>query len=277
VAEESLIKPQLQDGILILAFNRPQAMNAMTQALVNRLRHAIRDAARDPDVRVVILTGEGRAFCAGGDIKNLGQPDAADPLAVRMAADPRWKGFEMYMDRLNEAAAANHLLRTMPKPTIAMVNGPSVGGGMAPALACDFRILSDQAWFNTGYVDIGLSGDAGTAYFLTCVVGPARARELMMLPRKIDATEALRLGLANRVVPHAALVEETMALARTLAGGPSLALGHIKENLNAAQSLDAREAFDVEARNFARCFQTEDHREAVAAFKEKRRPSFRGR
>lgn len=274
---EELIRTRLEDGIFTLTFNRPEAMNAMTTAMGNRIADALRLAARDPDVRVVVVTGEGRAFCAGGDIKNLGQVDQLDPLAVKHGNDPRWNDVEMRVQRLNESAMVFYQLHTMAKPTVAMVNGPAVGAGMSPALACDFRIMSDQAYFNCAYVNMGLSGDIGTAYFLTNVVGPARARELMLIPQKIDATMAERLGMVTRVVPHERLHAETMAFAEQLAHGPTLTYGHIKENLQAALEQDPRVAFDIEARNFMRCFQTLDHKEAVTAFKEKRKPAFSGR
>ena len=274
---EELIKTRLEEGVFVLTFNRPDSMNAMTTALGNRVADALRLAIRDPEVRVVVLTGAGRAFCAGGDIKNLGEVDALDPLAAKYGNDPRWNGPEMRIQRLIEGAQVYYQLQSMPKPPIAMVNGPAIGAGMSPALSCDFRILSDKAYFNCAYANMALSGDIGTAYFLTQVVGTAKARELMFFPRKVEAQECLDLGLATRVVAHEQLEVETMAFARQLAKGPTLAFGHMKENLQAALELDPRTAFDIEARNFMRCFQTEDHKEAVAAFKEKRAPVFSGR
>jgi 2-(1,2-epoxy-1,2-dihydrophenyl)acetyl-CoA isomerase len=267
----------LEDGILTLSFNRPDSMNAMTTACGNRMAEQIELARRDPDVRVVIVTGEGRAFSAGGDIKNLGAIDELDPIAAKMDGDPRWNDVEMRVQRLVDAVESYYKLHTMPKPTIAMVNGPAIGAGMAPALACDFRIMSDQAYFNCAYVNMALSGDIGTSYFLTQVVGPAKARELIMVPQKIDAAEALRMGLVTKVVPHEELLAQTMAFARQFAAGPTLTYGHIKENLQAAIEQSPSVAFDIEARNFMRCFQTEDHKEAVSAFKEKRKPAFVGR
>ena len=273
---EAVILTSLEDGICTITFNRPDSLNAMTTALGNRFAEALRLAARDPDVRVVIVTGAGRAFCAGGDIKNLGQVDEADPLAVKHGNSTRWNDVEMRVQRLNEGAMSSYLLHTMPKPTIAMINGPAVGAGVVTPLACDFRIMSDEAHFNCAYANMGLSGDIGASYFLTAVLGTARAREVLMLPRKIGAAEAGSMGLVTRVVPHADLHEETRALARQLASGPTLTFGHIKENLQAALELDPRHAFDIEARNFMRCFQTDDHKEAVLAFKEKRKAVFRG-
>lgn len=277
MTQEEILKTKLEDGVFTITMNRPESMNAQTTALGNRIRDAVRYAARDPDVRVLVITGAGRAFCAGGDIKNLGQVDEQDPLAVKFGKDPRWNDVEMRTERLTDAVQAYYQLHTMPKPTIAMVNGAAIGAGMSPALSCDFRIASDQAFFNSGYGNIGLSGDIGTAYFLTRVVGTAKAREIMFFPRKVGAEEALRIGLVTRVVPHDQLEAETMAFARELAAGPTLAYGHMKENLTAALEQSPQVAFDIEARNFMRCFQTEDHKEAVAAFKEKRKPVFRGR
>ena len=276
MAEEQ-VKTHLADGILTVTLNRPESMNAMTTALSNRLDQVLRRAGRDPEVRVVIMTGAGRAFCAGGDIKNLGEADVEDPLAVKYGNDPIWNEPEMRMQRLIESANGFYQLHAMPKPTIAMVNGAAIGAGMAPALACDLRILSEQAYFNAGYASMGLSGDVGSAYLLTAVLGTAKAREVMFFPRKIEAAEALRIGLATRVVPHAELEQVTREIARELAAGPTLAYGHMKENLLAASELDPRTAFDIEARNFVRCFQTEDHKEAVRAYKEKRKPVFKGR
>jgi len=277
VSEAPMIKARLDDGIFTVTLNRPESMNAMNQTFGNRIRETLDLAARDPDVRVVVITGEGRAFCAGGDIKNLGKADPSDPLAARYGDDPRWNEAEMRVQRLNESAVGYNKLRSMPKPTIAMVNGPAIGAGVALALNCDFRVCSDAAFFNSGYANMALSGDIGISYLLCTVVGPARARELMLFPRRIDPEEALAIGLVTRVVPHARLLEETMDMARELATGPTLTFGHIKENIAAALDLDPRTAFDIEARNFIRCFQTEDHKEAVTAFKEKRPPVFKGR
>jgi len=274
---EQPIQTTLEAGIFTIAFNRPDSLNAMNQTLGNLARDAIRLASRDPEIRVVIVTGNGRAFSAGGDIRNLGKADPADPLAVKYGHEPRWNEMEMRHAMLVDGARAYDLLRTMPKPTIAMVNGLAVGAGVSPALACDFRICSDTATFNTGYASMGLSGDIGTSFHLISIVGPAKARELLFFPRKIGAEEALRIGLVNKVVAHDRLREETMAFATELAQGPTLTYGHLKENITAAMELTAHQYFDLEARNFIRCFETDDHKEAVAAFKEKRAPRFQGR
>jgi 2-(1,2-epoxy-1,2-dihydrophenyl)acetyl-CoA isomerase len=276
VTEQALVKTNLEDGIFTLTINRPESMNAMNQTTGNQIRQALRLAVRDPEVRVVIVTGAGRAFSAGGDIKNLGNADPSDALAAKYGNDPRWNGLEMRRERLVESALTYDLFRTMPKPTIAMVNGPAIGAGMALAMACDFRVCSDTASFNTAYVSMGLSGDIGSSYHLINVLGPAKARELLFFPRKIEAKEALSLGLVTRVVPHDSLGEETLSMARQLARGPTLTFGHLKENITAALELDPRNAFDIEARNFIRCFETADHKEAVAAFKERRKPVFTG-
>lgn len=277
MSDAQLIVTTLENGIFTLKINRPESMNAINQTTGNRIREALKLAARDPEVRVVIFTGEGRGFCAGGDLRNLGVADPQDPLAVKYGNDPRWNDHEMRHALLLDAAQSFDLLRTMPKPTIAMVNGAAIGAGFSVALACDFRIGSDAAYFNSGYAGMGLSGDIGMAYHLINVVGPTRAREILFFPRKIAAQEALGMGLLNRVVAADKLREETLAFAGELAAGPTLTYGHLKENITAAMELNARQYFDLEARNFMRCFQTDDHKEAVAAFKEKRKPVFRGR
>ena len=272
-----MVTTKLEDGVFTVLLNRPEAMNALTTAFVNRIGEAVRRAAHDPAIRAVVVTGAGKAFCAGGDIKNLGKPDPRDPLAEQYGDDPIWNEPEMRVARLRQAVDVFYLLQTMAKPTIAMVNGAAVGAGMAPALACDFRIASNLAFFSSGYTNVALSGDAGMAYFLTSVVGTAKARELMFFPDRVEARDALRMGMVTRVVPHADLEAETMAFARRVAEGPTLAYGHMKENLAAALKYDPMVAFDIEARNFVRCFQTKDHKEAVSAFREKRKPVFQGR
>lgn len=277
MTDEEVIKTTLRNGVYTLTFNRPEAMNAMNHLMGIRVREAIGLAARDPEVRVVILTGAGRAFSAGGDMKGSSKADPKDPVAAQYGDDPRSYPPEVLRDRLMDTVLKYDLLRTMPKPTIAMVNGPAVGAGMSVALACDFRICSEAAYFNTTYAALGLSGDVGISFHLTNAVGPAKARELLFFPRKINAEEALRVGLVTKVVSPASLLDETMAMANQLAQGPTLAFGHLKGNIIAALELGPHAAFDIEARNFARCAETADHRESVAAFKEKRQPVFRGR
>jgi 2-(1,2-epoxy-1,2-dihydrophenyl)acetyl-CoA isomerase len=264
-------------GTLILTLNRPDALNAMTVAMGERLKHELALAARDPRVRAVVITGAGRAFCAGGDTKRRGIADSADPLAAELGNDPVWNAAQMRTARMRDSGLGLLPLQTMPKPTLAMINGLAVGAGNAPALACDIRIMAQSAWLDLAYARQALSGTSGLAWYLTCIVGTARARELMFFPRRIPAEEALALGLVHRVVPDERLREEALGMARQLAAGPTLAYGHIKENLNAALVHDAATAMETEARSYVACVQSADYDEAMAALKDKREPAFKGR
>ena len=259
------VKVEIEEGIAWVTLNRPEKRNCMSPALNDEMVEVLDALEIDDRCGVLVLTGAGDSFSAGMDLREFfratdGMPFNKQMRVRRSAANWQWRQ-----------------LMNFPKPTIAMVNGPAIGAGVALALNCDFRVCSDAAFFNSGYANMALSGDIGISYLLCTVVGPARARELMLFPRRIDPEEALAIGLVTRVVPHARLLEETMDMARELATGPTLTFGHIKENIAAALDLDPRTAFDIEARNFIRCFQTEDHKEAVTAFKEKRPPVFKGR
>jgi 2-(1,2-epoxy-1,2-dihydrophenyl)acetyl-CoA isomerase len=172
---------------------------------------------------------------------------------------------------------ASRWLHEMPKPTIAMLRGPAAGAGLSLAMACDMRVASDTARLGTAFARVGYSGDFGGSYYLTQLVGTAKARELYFTADLLDAQQALGLGLVNRVVPDARLEEETMALASRLARGPRVALRYMKRNMNAAESASLTEMLDLEAWHHTRTGMTEDHREAARAFVEKREPQFKGR
>lgn len=277
MSKQDSVLSRIENGVQIVTLNRPEVMNAIDAEMGNRLDEVLRVAALDPDARVVVITGAGRGFCAGGNMKSLGQADESDPLAQKWGRDPIWNGMEMRSARLRRAAETPYLLHTMGKPTIAMIHGPVVGAGLSLALACDLRVASGDATFNAGYLNRGLSGDYGANYFVTSVLGPAKAREFFFFPRAIPADEALRMGLVTQVSADGQLEEQTMAMARKLAEGPPLVFGHLKENINSAVNDDVRTAFDIEARNFVRCLQTEDCKEAVAAFLERRKAVFKGR
>lgn len=252
------------DGVATLTMNRPEALNAMTPDMMPAALDALTRYASDPDVRAIILTGAGRGFCAGGDVKRM------DKAAAEPTLEERVLGLRQRME-------VSRLLHQIAKPTIAMVRGPAAGAGMSLALACDMRIASETARFTTAFARVGLSGDFGGAYFLTRLVGTAKARELYWLSETVPADQALALGIVNRVVPDDALEMETMAIARRLADGPAVTLGYMKKNLNAAESGSLEEVFDLEAMHHSRCSQTEDHKEAARAFVEKRKPVFQGR
>lgn len=274
--DKTLLSRLDEHGVLTVTLNRPEAKNAFTTPMQYRLVELFYDASRDPGVRVVVLTGAGSAFCAGADVRAIGAPDLSDPIAQKWSDQPVWGECEARLDRLNKYVEAPLLLHRMGKPTIAMVGGPAAGAGMSFALACDFRIASEGAMFVTAFARIGLSGDYGGSYFLTKLVGPSKAKELYMLGDHIDARQAMELGILNRMVPDDALESETYAFARRLAKGPPVALRYIKENVQAALDESIERAFKVESRNLIRCRLTEDSREGVAAFQEKREPAFRG-
>jgi 2-(1,2-epoxy-1,2-dihydrophenyl)acetyl-CoA isomerase len=256
----------VQDGVATLTLNRPDRLNAFSVPMLDALLEALPRLAADPAVGALVVTGSGRAFCAGGDVKAMAEgrefggdtlEDKAQALRARMEVS-RW-------------------LHEMPKPTIAMIRGAAAGAGLSVALACDLRIAGDSARLGTAFARVGYSGDFGGSFFLTRLVGTARARELYFTADLVDAATALGLGLVNRVVPDARLEEETRALAIRLARGPRVAYRYMKRNLNSAESGSLEELLDLEAWHHSRCGLTEDHREATRAFVEKREPVFRGR
>jgi len=254
-----------RDGrVLILTLNRPDKLNALTPELHRLLHAAVIDAAHDSNVGAVVLTGAGRAFCSGGDMGGRKDSAAAAPTLEQRA------------DELRHHGEAARLLHEMPKPTLAMINGAAAGAGLALALACDLRIAADQAVLTTSYVKVALSGDLGSSYFLTQLVGSARARQLMLLSEKIDAAEAHRIGLINRIAEAGMLRATTMQVARQLAQGPAVALRYIKRNLLCAETGSLSEVMDSEAFGMARCGRTQDVKEAAQAFREKRPPIFKG-
>jgi 2-(1,2-epoxy-1,2-dihydrophenyl)acetyl-CoA isomerase len=258
----------LDDGVLTLTFNRPEARNALTPAMIVRLGEELRDAELNPDVGCIVLTGTGGAFCAGGDVKAM--------AAGHQPGRPVDPVLRMERQRIDHRATSLRLYQ-MSKPTLAAIPGPAAGAGFSFALACDMRIAADTAVMTTAFAKVGLTGDYGGTYLLTQIVGTAKARELYMLADRIDMGEAHRLGLVNWVVPAAELEAQTKALARRLADGPRLALGLIKDNLNRALKATFADCLDAESANLARARETEDHKEAAKAFAEKRKPVFKGR
>jgi 2-(1,2-epoxy-1,2-dihydrophenyl)acetyl-CoA isomerase len=254
----------VEDGVATLTFNRPERMNALSTPIMEGLLHGLPRLAGDPAVRVIVLTGAGRAFCAGGDVKSMAEGGERRSAAEATA-------------HLRSRMEVSRILHELPKPTIAMINGPAAGAGLAFALACDLRIAGASARLVTAFVKVGLSGDFGGSFFLTRLVGTAKARELYFTGRPVDAEEALSLGLVNRVVADDQLSDATMELARSLAQGPQVAISLMKRNMNCAESGGLAELLDIEAANMVQAARTEDHREAAKAFVEKRAPVFVGR
>jgi len=256
----------VKDGVAVLTLNRPDRLNALSPAMLDALLEALPRLAADADVGAVVLTGSGRAFCAGGDVKAMaeGREFGGDTLEDKAQA-------------LRGRMEVSRWLHEMPKPTIAMVRGAAAGAGLSMALACDLRVAADGARFATAFARVGYSGDFGGSYFLSQLVGTAKAREFYFTADILDAAQALALGLVNRVVPDARLEDETLGLARRLAGGPRVAYRYMKRNFNAAETAGLAQMLDLEAWHHTRCGLTEDHREAARAFVEKREPVFRGR
>ncbi len=255
----------VKDGVAVLTLNRPERLRALSESMLTAMLEAMPRLADDPQIGVVVLTGAGRGFCAGGDVK-------------AMAEGREFTGtFEEKAQSLRAAMEVSRWLHEMPKPTIAMVRGAAAGAGLSLALACDLRVASDTARFASAFARVGYSGDFGGSWYLTQLVGTAKARELYYTADIVDAQQALTLGMVNRIVPDTRLEEETMALAGRLAGGPRVAYRYMKRNFNAAESGTLKDSLDLEAWHHTRCGMTEDHREAAKAFVEKREPVFKGR
>ena len=249
--------------VAVVTLHRPDARNALTLGMKDALRELLPALADDREVGCVLLTGAGGAFCAGGDTKVMAQgpPTEREPRVAMLR-------------REHEIPAALH---RMPKPTLAALPGPAAGAGFALALACDLRVLAESAFVTTAYARLGLSGDYGASWFLTRLVGTAKARELLFTAARVDAQECLRLGIANRVAPDASLASEAEDLARQLAAGPPIALRYMKQNLNLALVAPLEACLDEEAERMVAGAFTADYVEAVKAFGEKRAPRFRGR
>jgi 2-(1,2-epoxy-1,2-dihydrophenyl)acetyl-CoA isomerase len=254
----------IENGVAWLTLNRPERLNALTGEMTQGLTEALQRLATDREVGCVVITGAGRGWCSGGDVKS-------------MEARGHDQSVEDRIEGLHRAHQLPLLMRNCPKPIIGMINGPVAGAGLGLALACDLRIAGKSARFGTAFVRIGYSGDYGGTWSLTRLVGTAKARELYLLGDVIDAETAHSFGMINKLVEDAVLRDETMTLARRLADGPRVALGYIKKNLFAAETEPFQTVLDLEAEHQARCAFTEDHKEAVAAFNEKRRPVFKGR
>jgi 2-(1,2-epoxy-1,2-dihydrophenyl)acetyl-CoA isomerase len=249
-------------GIAILTMNRPQLSNALSDELFDALAESFTRLDRRQDIGVILLSGRGRAFCAGGDVAQM--PGNSQELT-----------FETRVTNLQRRAAVIPIIRDSSKLTIAMINGAAVGAGLALALACDFRLAAHSACLATGYLNIGLSGDCGAVHLLSHLVGESRAKELFFLPEMLPAPQALALGLINRSVPDESLEPETLAFAARLAAGPRVAQRYLKMNFrNIDRELSA--AMRDEAVYLIRSALSDDHSEAKAAFREHRAPRFKG-
>ncbi len=253
------------DGVATITLNRPEAMNSLDVATKVSLRDAVQKAAEDEAVRCVVLTGSGRAFCVGQDLKEhikILQSGTSDEL------------FTTVPEHYNPIVTA---VATMNKPVIAAVNGVAAGAGASLAFACDFRILADTAGFNLAFTGIALSCDTGSSWTLPRLVGRAKALELLYFPRTIPAAESMELGLATKVVPAAELRAEVTTMAQQLATGPTVAFGAVRRSLAYSSGHDFESSLAFEAEMMALTGATDDHRQAVASFVAKEKPRFEGR
>jgi 2-(1,2-epoxy-1,2-dihydrophenyl)acetyl-CoA isomerase len=256
---------EVKDGVATLTLNRPERLNALGDTLRDDLQDAVTRASDDADVRVMIVTGAGKGFCSGGDVKAMSERKTSGsgrPLMEKVAPG---------RDRTVQA------LRDAPKPVIAAVNGAAAGAGMNLALACDMRIASTAAKFSQAFVRRGLHPDWGGTYFLPRVVGTAKACELIFTGEVIDAQEALRLGIVSAVHPAEELLPAAHALARKIADGPPIAIRLAKRAIYHNLDCDLRQALEFETFAQNICFDTEDAAEGIKAFVEKRPPAFKGK
>jgi 2-(1,2-epoxy-1,2-dihydrophenyl)acetyl-CoA isomerase len=257
----------VEDGVAVLTLTRPDRRNALSAQMLTALAAALVEVDEDREIGCLVLTGAGRAFCAGGDVKGFAA-----------AADAPRPTFEERLARQKHGHRAVALrLWNLSKPTIAMVNGPAAGAGLSLALACDLRYAADTAVLTTAFAKVGLAGDYGGTWFLTQLVGTAKARELYYFSDRLDAAQAERIGLVNAVFEADKLRDQVLDLARRLASGPRVAYRYMKENLNRAVTGSLEDALDIEATYHQHTFDTADHKEAAAAFVAKREPRFQGR
>jgi len=258
----STISVQKEEAVATITLNKPDKLNSIDPQLISEVTSVMGEMGKDEQVRAVILTGAGRAFCAGGDVQTL-LADAEGPIDMSQ--------------RAQNGAAMVSAMRSLPKPLIAAVNGPAVGGGCILALACDIIIAAEEAKFGSGFVLLGLHPDSGGIYLLTRLVGVARASELIFTGKIIDAQEAERIGLVNHVVPASELMTTVKELANRLAQGPTKAIGLTKATMHQQLTMDMASALELEARSAGLCLATEDANEGIRAFLEKRRPVFKGK
>jgi 2-(1,2-epoxy-1,2-dihydrophenyl)acetyl-CoA isomerase len=263
MSTNDMVLQDLDSGLLTITMNRPERRNALNPDMVVGLVAAARRAAEDHEVRAVLFKGAGGTFCVGGDVKSMAEGRAPLPFEAKLA-------------NLRRGMEVSRILHQMPKPVVAQLDGAAAGAGLSMALSCDLRVASQSCKITTAFAKVGYSGDYGGTYFLTQLLGSAKARELYLLSPVLSAQEALALGMVTRVVPDAEIDAAARELAMSLAQGPSIALGYIKRNINNAETMSLEACFDGEAIHHTRAGETADHQEASKAFVEKRKANFRG-
>ena len=254
---------ELENKVLTIKFNRPDKLNPIGDTIIPYAIDRIKEAVTDSGVGAIVVTGAGRAFCAGGDVSG-------------MSEQYEEKMFDHSVQKLRNDQELPRLLHSVPKVTIAAVNGFAMGAGLGLATSCDLRLASAGAKFGTAYANVGYGGDYGTTWNLTRLLGEAKAKELFFLPDVIDAEEALRIGLVNRVLPAETFMKDAQEVAQRIANGPLVSYRWMKENINQSSVVDFETMLDKESVTHTLCGATEDHQEGVTAFMEKRQPSFKG-
>ena len=256
--------------VAVLTFNRPERRNALSAGVYRGFANALPSIAEDPDIRVVMVTGAGGAFCAGGDVKGMNERNQGTGGGQPMSPEAR------VADLRHRQRQVSLAFRQLPKPVVAALPGPAAGAGLSIALAADLRVAAERAVLVTAFSSIGASGDFGGSWFLTQLVGTAKAKELYWMSPRLTASEAADLGLVNRVLPDEGFGDAALEYCQQLAARPPIALRYIKENIERAATADLATCLDAEAPAMARTMSTDDHREAAAAFVEKRDAVFRG-
>jgi len=258
------------DGhVAVLSFNRPEARNALSDEIYAGFAQALPQIAADSNIRVLMLTGENDAFCAGGDVKGMHARNSGKDTGRGSIEDAVAR--IRYLQSLVSGA-----LRKLPQPVIAAIPGAAAGAGLSIALSADLRVASEKALLVTAFANVGASGDFGMSWFLPRIVGEARAKELMFTSPRLSATEALNLGIVNKVLPHENFSDHAMNYCQDLATRAPIALRYMKENINRSLSVTLEVALDAEGSAMSRTMSTADHREAAAAFVQKRQPNFTG-
>ena len=263
-ADTAEVLYEVEAGVAVITLNRPEKLNALTAAMLSELNRLLEQAEQDAAVRAVVITGAGRGFSAGQDLTEMRAREESGQAGISAE----------YMEQTYHPLIRR--IRRMEKPVIGAINGVAAGAGASLALACDLRVASEKASFIQSFVNVGLVPDSGSTFFLPRLAGFARALELAFTGRRLPADEAERIGVVNRVVPHDQLMEATMELARQLAQGPTKVIGMTKRALNRSWLVDLEDALEYEGRLQELARDTEDHREGVTAFLEKRPPKFTG-
>ena len=258
-------------NVAVLTFNRPERRNALSSGVYTGFATALPIIANDPDIRVLMVTGAGGAFSAGGDVKAMNERNEA-VASGRAAPSIEDKVADLRLRQRQVSLA----LRQLPQPVVAAVPGPAAGAGLSIALAADLRLAAERAVFVTAFSGVGGSGDFGGSWFLTRLLGSAKAKELYFLSPRMDSAEALSLGLVNKVLPDDGFDQAAIDFCQVLAARAPIALRYMKENINRAEVADLATCLDAEAPAMVRSMSTQDHREAAAAFVEKRDAVFRG-